>query len=159
MAAIAAYVMPRQTKSDAWNVFAQKAFNLARPYVLSFSQWQKWDIFSPDPLRRSSLYSVDMLKDEGWQPLRTIDFNAVPWYDRAKELKILGRLEEDWKDMAIPFLGNECERFPEAAGHSLRLQAYTHVVPKDLDSLKRLSTTKLRTTEKTLGTVDCLPQA
>lgn len=155
MAAIAAYVLPQNTASPGWNTFAVHAFNTARPYVLGSSQWQKWDIFSPDPLRRVSAYSVDVYDGSSWRTLKTLDFATVPAYERAKELKILGRLEESWQDMSITFLRNECNVLPQAAGHQLRLMAHSFVLPKELHQLATFSGTPRQMSEKPLGTYQC----
>ncbi|HRH94073.1 MAG TPA: hypothetical protein PKV72_06110 [Candidatus Peribacteria bacterium] len=155
MAAIAAYLLPQNTASARWNAFAVNAFNSARPYVLSLSQWQKWDIFSPDPLRRVSEYSVDVNEAGGWRTLKTLSFQTIPAYERAKELKILSRLEDNWQDMSATFLRGECEALPETAGRQLRLTAHSFILPKELHELTKFSDAPRQMTDKTLGTYQC----
>lgn len=155
MFAIAAYVAPQNTASARWNTFAIRSFNAARPYVLGLSQWQKWDIFSPDPLRRVSLYSIEVYRNDAWRSLKTLDFQHLPASERAKELKILGRLEDSWKGMTETYLQDECIALPEAAGLQLRLNVRSYVLPKTLAELAVFSTTVPQVTETVLGSVTC----
>ncbi len=155
MAAVAAYLLPRNTPWRAFNLLAGDAFNMSRPYILSLSQWQKWDIFSPDPLRRVSRFTVDAYRNGAWHTLATRTFETLQWYERPKELKILGRLEEDWGGMVPNYLEQECKLFPEAAGLRIRLQAHSIVLPKDLPSLSQFSHMRLRESERTLGETHC----
>lgn len=155
MAAIAAYLLPRNTPWRTFNLLAGDAFNLVRPYVLSVSQWQKWDIFSPEPLRRVSHFTVDAYSNDAWHTLRTMAFDTLPWHERAKELKILSRLEEDWGNMVPGYLAQECMRFPQAAGLPIRLQSHSIVLPKDMPTLRQFSQLRLRHAVRTLGEAHC----
>src|SRR5437764_493460 len=91
MTAVAVFLLPQR----AWNRAIKQ---LTTPYVLLTSQWQQWDIFSPDPLRRVSFYSLTTDDNAGAKTLLQLDYAHLPWNARAKELKILGRLQAEWKD-------------------------------------------------------------
>jgi len=66
-----------------------------RPYILVISQWQRWNLFSPNPLRRVKNFAVDMQKeDEMWEELITISPDTVEWWRRSPELKIMRRLSQ-----------------------------------------------------------------
>lgn len=145
MFAVTIYLLPA-------NAAPLKVRQYAARYVLTLSQWQKWDIFSPDPLTRVSDYRLERQTANGWETVRYMDFRSLPITTRAKELKVLGRLEDDWRGLTEPYLRAQCELYPSA---TLRLSATNIFLPRDLEALKRLSTTKLQTTEKILGTFSC----
>ncbi len=148
MAAIAVFLLPR-------GILPNEAHELTRPYILWTSQWQKWDIFSPDPLRRVSSYAIEVRQGERWVAIRNIDTNSLPWYAHAKELKLLGRLEENWNKLTSGYLRYECASLPGLAGATLRLRAIWYVLPSDTYALKRFSHGKPTTNDKVLGAVQC----
>lgn len=153
MAAIAVYLLPVPDGRFEHTVLLAR--NTTSPYVLLFSQWQKWDIFSPDPQRRASLYRVERNAGDRWETAMRIDYEHLPWWRRAKELKVAGRLEDDWKTLVPHYLLSLCDDIEDGAGSELRLITSTTIIPKYLDQLKRVSKTRATPTETLLGTVRC----
>lgn len=151
MTAVAAYLLPNNMYTE---IDATK--NVTRSYVLLTSQWQKWDIFSPNPLRRVSEYVIERDAGDRWETVREMTFDTLPWWERAKELKVLGRLEEErWNVLAGPYLRTYCPSFPSAAGTKLRLTARTIVLPFRLHELENMSSTYIPPSSAVLATVTC----
>lgn len=44
-----------------------------RPYTLITSQWQRWNLFSPDPLRRVIQMSIEAEFNGKWQTMTVIN--------------------------------------------------------------------------------------
>ncbi len=149
MAAVALYLLP---KTGTVLDIPKKA---TRPYVLLLSQWQKWDIFSPDPLRRVSSYVVERNAGDRKVLAAEINFDSLPWWRRAKELKVLGRIEGDWNMLGDTYLLSLCDDIPFAPGSSLRLIARSSVLPTQSDALSSLAEKRLPVTERILGTAVC----
>jgi len=151
MAAVGAYLMPN-------GMFTSVDFikNSSRGYVLQLSQWQKWDIFSPNPLRRVSDYAIERDAGDRWETEKVLTFDSLPWWKRAKELKVLGRLEEDrWLPLTEPFLRTYCKELPKASGKRIRLVAHSIVLPFRLHELRMVGTTFIPPTSTILGTASC----
>jgi hypothetical protein len=150
MAAVALYLLPRKNAGPLHAVQM-----LTRPYVLLFSQWQKWDIFSPDPLRRVSTYVVERNAGDRWETAAILDFDHLPWWRRAKELKVAGRVESEWKTLAEPYLKSLCDMIPYADGTDLKLTVRSIVVPSDTPSLASMADLKPAVSERTMAVVYC----
>lgn len=149
MLAVSLYLMP---ETDATRALK----NLTSPYVLLLSQWQQWNIFSPDPLRTSTAYRIEIKKDGKWEAVQVIDYAHLHWYERAKELKVLERLEtNDWKMLMPSYLTSLCPSLPDAHGKMIRLIAASFELPAELQKLEHLSPRLMMTTERELGSVSC----
>ncbi len=150
MFAVAAYLLPSNDDSP---------FNAVRrfsvPYVLGLSQWQQWNIFSPNPLQRLSVYRVERRIGDRWETAMIMDFHRLPWYARAKELKVLGRLQDDWKALLPYYLSSLCSRIPGGSGTEVRLYVQTTVLPSDLRALQRTAQTVNVPDERLLVSVHC----
>lgn len=85
-------------------------------------------------------------------------YARFPWTVRAKEMKILERLEENWTLLVPPYLQQICAGIPRSEGSVIRLVAVSVILPSRLDQLATLSTRRLPTTERVLGSVLCLHQ-
>lgn len=150
MFAIAAYLLPASTEGM---VGAMR--QLSVPYVLSLSQWQKWDIFSPNPLRRNSVYRIERDAGDRWETAIIIDYDHLPWHQRAKELKVLGRLQDSWKALLPDYLMSFCPRIPNGPGSDIRLLVATTVLPSDLKALKNTAENPAIPQETLLVSVRC----
>lgn len=97
MVAVGTYSIP----GDAQDGFSQwiRTHVVARiaPYVLLTSQWQQWNLFSPDPLRRVITYRIERLTDDGtWAPVGGITPSTYGLWRHAVRFKLLGQaLAED----------------------------------------------------------------
>ncbi len=128
---------------------------LVRPYMQLTSQWQSWDIFSPDPLRRASFFRLEIETKDMPETVALLDAAHLPWYERAKELKVLGRLYDDWGVLAADYVRSMCPQFPQAAGEVMRLVASSTVIPSDLPHLATLASWNPSFEDRTLATIRC----
>ncbi|MBP9773023.1 MAG: hypothetical protein KBD00_00150 [Candidatus Peribacteraceae bacterium] len=128
--AIAVYLIPSSATLPLMNKVITPIKTFTSSYVLITSQWQIWDIFSPNPLRRVSLHSIDTrLVDGRWQTIRPLDPQSIPWPIRVKELKILGRLEEDgWRNAVPSYLAARCT-MEQLSDIDIRLHVVRYVIP------------------------------
>ena len=149
MFAVGAYLLPRD------NGLYGKLVKISSPYILLLSQWQKWDIFSPDPLRRVSEYRIERNAGDRWELAKRFDFESLSILHRAKELKVLGRLEGDWGKLTPAYILSLCPSIPQSEGTELRLIVDSVLLPSDLSALKRIATTKLEITERIMGSIRC----
>ncbi len=64
-------------------------------YAFLTSQWQQWNLFSPDPTRNSTQYVIDKLNDDGatWEHVFTIDHDTLGWWRSTDELTGLRKLQ------------------------------------------------------------------
>ena len=96
---------------------------LIRPYVLATSQWQRWNLFSPDPLRRVIEFEFDQKIDGSWVNVYTLNEKNVTWFQRAPELKIMRRMEDEkMRPLQKRYVEDFCRRnrIPEGAEMRLR---------------------------------------
>lgn len=148
------YILPLEAKGEEKNLFGT-LHRFSAPYVLILSQWQQWDIFSPDPLRRVTEYRVERHAGDRFEVVRRFDYeNLLPW-ERAKELKILGRIEDDWHVLSEAYLMALCPSLPQSAGRALRLVGLTTVIPRTLPELRHFSERPHPMQEKLLAEIRC----
>lgn len=147
--AVSLYLLTNKDSAGFWS-----AREVVSPYILLLSQWQMWNIFSPDPLRRVSSYRIDTRINGIWKPLQNIDYDHLRWPERAKELKILERLEDSFSVLVPSYLQSSCTRL-QAEGKTIRLVARSTVLPALLQELITLRLQTLLATERVLGTTLC----
>lgn len=130
-----------------------KAWTL--PYVLLTSQWQKWDIFSPDPLRRVSSFRIESNVSGSYTTVLPLDGMDISWWRRTKELKILGRIRDDWNKLTPQYLAYYCESIPGVEDADIRLHAKEYVLPSELHLLRSFAKRPPTYSEKILATLHC----
>ncbi len=160
MTAVAAYVIPDEAKDPVSDFTRTRITPLIRPYMLATSQWQKWNIFSPDPLRRVSSYDLDVRDDDGrWRTVRRIEFGLLPWHKRAKELKILRRTEDAGERGGAMYLAAVCRelRLPAGTLLRLRLDSYVLPTPRELEQAGGWSMWNPSRRSSTLAEHACIP--
>jgi hypothetical protein len=153
MAAVGAYLMP-----SGMFAIVDIVYVTTRPYVLLTSQWQKWDIFSPNPIRRVSTYRIERDAGDRWETARVFSFDSLPLWHRAKELKVLSRLEAkdgNWNMLVEPYLRSLCGSIEKSEGMRLRLVADTVVLPAELSALSRVSENTVPPFPTILGSASC----
>ncbi len=102
------------------------------PYVQMTSQWQRWNLFSPDPLRRVTYMSVEYRNGRNWVTIKEIDEYHLSWWQRAPELKIIRRMEEDGMTaLQERYLHDICRTQHLPEGSLLRLQRRSMVIPNN----------------------------
>lgn len=147
MAAVGFYLMP-----TGWFT-AERDFTMG--YVLLLSQWQKWDIFSPDPLRQVNIYRVERQGPNGWEIAMELDRKNLPFFERVKETKVLTRLDGDWKALIPSYLQSLCDRIEDSSGDELFLRSTAWTLPMDQHELTTYSKRTPRTSERILGSGVC----
>ena len=150
MAATGLYLLPVKGSK-----IVAKAQSLTKPYILLFSQWQKWDIFSPDPMRRVSVYRIELRRGADWIPVTYLDPQRISWWRSASEMKVLGRLEEGWSELSPWYLRTYCPDVEGTPYANLRLVARSYVLPSNQYELSHMSDTRLHHTESIMATIFC----
>lgn len=150
MTAVAAYLLPPDKDALYGNIQ-----QLTVPYVRLLSQWQKWDIFSPNPLRRNSVYRIERDAGDRWETAMILDFEHLRWYERSKELKVLGRLQDSWSVLLPNYLLSLCPRIPDVQGTEVRLVVDRTILPRELAALKENATTPNLPSKTELSSVRC----
>lgn len=129
MTAVAVYIIPDETKDPITPKLEDTILPAARPYLLMTSQWQKWNIFSPDPLRRVSSYDIQVNEEGVWRTTKRLEYKLLPWWNRAKELKILRRVEDGGEKAGKAYLEAACREEIVPRGALVRLQIDSYVIP------------------------------
>lgn len=102
-----------------------------KPYVLITSQWQRWNLFSPDPLRRVIEMRIEQLVESQWEEAWAMHPKNVSYWQRAPELKILRRMEgEDNTALQDVYVKRICKQKGIPVGTSVRLTKRWYVIPK-----------------------------
>lgn len=133
MAAVAAYAAPDYTPEPLLSL-KEDIVEISRPYILMTSQWQKWNLFSPDPLRRIVSFHIDKeLKDGSWEEIKIVGPGNVEWWHRATELKVIRRMEEsegggNLQALRERYVLEQCKDLPD--GTKLRLRRLYYVIPR-----------------------------
>ncbi|MAE68333.1 hypothetical protein CL635_00785 [bacterium] len=107
--------------------------NYVRPYILITSQWQRWNLFSPDPLRRVIEMKFDrQVSDETWVNIYTLNEKTVGWWQRAPELKIMRRMEDENNEpLQERYVHDLCRTRGIPAGTRMRLRKRWFIIPKN----------------------------
>lgn len=154
MFAVSAYVIPISRPGGMGSI-GQTLHDVSAPYVLALSQWQQWNLFAPDPIRRVSLYSIDMDVGNQWIPTPLVDPTTRPFYEYAKLMKVLGRLETTHHSLVNSFLLYECRNLEGSDNHRLRLRIDVFNLPSNLIDLRQRRGTSPTTSQRIAGTVLC----
>lgn len=96
MAAIGVYSIPVDAKDPVARWFGERLRPAVIRYVLITSQWQQWNLFAPNPLRRMMFYRLDAADPSGaWTTVATIDDRAYGPWRHAVRFKLLGQALEE----------------------------------------------------------------
>lgn len=132
MAAVGLYALPpdahdRVTEWLRWNVVP-----LVRPYIFLTSQWQQWNLFSPDPLREVTVYSIAAEIDGAWRFRTALEKGTLPWWRDGDELKLLRNLQDGGdrlRAVSERYAQIACRPLGLAPGTPVRLQYDSYVIP------------------------------
>lgn len=133
-AAVASYSLPPDANDPAMLLLRQKSMTLFRPYMLITSQWQQWNLFAPNPLRRVVRYVIQIRIGDTWKTVEVLDEHTIAWWRDADELKLLRRLEDGedyWTPVRNRYLEDICAQKKIAGGTPIRLYYRYYVIPKD----------------------------
>ena len=133
MSAVAIYTIPRES-TDRVSIWArEKLLPKVTPYMLQTSQWQLWNLFAPNPLRRVTYYALDTWENGAWQEHTVIRPGTYPFWSHAWHFKMLLALWEENRVDLLPVSEHlaqlQCERFGIAPGQRMRLRYEITVVP------------------------------
>ena len=68
---------------------------IVEPYLLFTNQWQNWDLFSPDPMRRTSRYHIAARLGSTWTTLRILEPSTARLWRRSDEFSFPLQMEEN----------------------------------------------------------------
>ncbi len=136
MSAVVAFSIDTNWSIPPLTIFKNVVNPWTRPYILLTGQWQQWNLFSPDPLRRISQYRVDQSINETWHTVLAIDA-SLPYPRRAGMTKTLRRIEDRGSNDALTqrFLALVCRDKGIPEGMKVRLQRRYSVLPKPSEPL------------------------
>lgn len=128
MFAVAAYALPSAATDRLTTLLRGTLTRAATPYVKATSQWQQWDLFSPNPYTRVSRYVFEVREAEGaWTPAVTMEARSFPLLRRAALIKLFHNILDD----SSPVLTQRLMRhlcvdrgLPEGTPVRLRIEAY-----------------------------------
>ena len=131
-AAVGIYALPGDAKDTVSTWVKGHLTRYVSPYILVTSQWQQWNLFSPDPLRRVSEYTLETQREGEWELLTTLKPGSFPWWRHAAQFKMLGSLLE-WdakRDEVVDrFLQLACREHSLQPGTPIRLVYRFYVIP------------------------------
>lgn len=132
MFAVAAYSIPLNAKEPLVVAARERLRPMVMPYLFTTSQWQQWNLFSPDPLRRVTSYILQIEKEGTWTDFAVINRKTVPWSALSRELKLLNNIEggENFMPVRQAILQNYCRTLGLPAGTPLRLVFESYVLPQ-----------------------------
>lgn len=90
MTAVALYAIPWSADDAPTRWVRTHLANRVHPYVLSLSQWQQWNLFSPDPLRRISYFVFQYDHEGTWITLQHYKPGMHSWWRHANRFKLYG---------------------------------------------------------------------
>jgi len=134
MTAVALYTIPETTK-DPLTLFVRTNITpVIRPYLFLTSQWQRWNLFSPDPLRRITTYTLEKETATGWESVPNFGYPRMSPFKHIDYFKILNALDND-REKLMPvrtaFLQSFCKEAGVMQGVHVRLHASSVVLSKN----------------------------
>lgn len=136
-AAVALFSIPTEAVDPVSTPLKEYAKPIVRPYMLATSQWQLWNLFSPDPLRRVTFHGIEIQDGEKWRMVANMAPNALPWWRDSDELKLLRNLEDTVNEGAQfreRYLQMFCEEHRLPSGLPIRLATIQTVIDLPPDS-------------------------
>lgn len=132
MFSIAVYALPSNAH-DRFSTWARDTVRpVVTPYIFATSQWQQWNLFSPDPLRRVTSYVLQTRQGLNWDTVAVIDRQTVPWHQLTREMKMLSNIEmgsESLNPVREQLLQTYCDMYHIAPGMQLRMVYDMYVLP------------------------------
>jgi len=133
MVAVGVYALPDSaSKKPGIQKISQMVRPITRPYMLATSQWQKWPLFAPDPLRRVVEFRIQALENGQWETVERVAGDTIAWWRRGPELKIVRRLEKEDRKEPIrkQYTRLACAKHNLSPGTRLRLLVDEFLIPK-----------------------------
>jgi len=136
MAAVLLYSIPWAANDAPTRWVRINVSAKVHPYILATSQWQQWNLFSPDPLRRVSHYVVQYKHEKAWITLRHYKPGMYEWWRHSNRFKLLGEFLDNQGEGYHPFahhlLHRLCAGEKLQPGTQIRLFRSSYVIPMHL---------------------------
>ncbi len=118
---------------DPYYWLHEELYPIVQPYVLYTSQWQMWNLFSPNPLRRVSTLSFEVQEGDTWKEFDRLGARHVKWWRRTYMLKILRRsiVNDRYEPLRKNFLQHHCKVNGVQDGSVIRMKWLYYVIPMD----------------------------
>jgi hypothetical protein len=130
MAAVGVYSIPADAHDPLAELGRRVISPQVAPYILTTSQWQQWNMFSPEPLHRFGEYRIQTLKNNQWVTIRTLTSENIPWWRHGGELKLIRLLEEpNTEALRVRYLQQLCRPLGLNADDVIRLELHVAYVP------------------------------
>lgn len=132
MFAVLVYSIPMDFNGNAAADIRNRLRPIAMPYLFATSQWQQWNLFSPDPLRRVTNYVLQVQQNGEWYDYGFINRRTVPWSALSREMKLLINLEggENFEPARRELLQTYCRMMNLPIQTPLRLVYERYVLPQ-----------------------------
>lgn len=132
MCAVLIYTVPRIAEDPFATLAKERLIPRITPYLLVTSQWQLWDLFSPDPMRRITVYDIQAKQNGIWTTVEHIAPGSYPWWEHAARFKLLLNTLDEFnvrKEVRLKFLQLQCRDHALVADTPIRLQMTYYVIP------------------------------
>lgn len=134
MFAVSVYSIPRDAKDMYATWSRQVLLPKVTPYMLITSQWQLWNLFSPDPLRRVTFYRIETETNGDWYELTTIQPGTFSAWRHATWFKLLGNIWNEFDEPKSPLAGRMlhllCKEHNVQEHTPIRLVYEYYVIPQ-----------------------------
>lgn len=133
VAGVGLYSIPGDA-SDPMSRFArEKITPFFTPYVLITSQWQQWNLFAPNPLRRVIFYRIEKQSASGeWSRIALINDHTYSHWRHSVRFKLLGQAIEEGggkPELAERAAQVFCAEYAMKEGTRMRIWHEVTVVP------------------------------
>jgi hypothetical protein len=134
MFAVTVFSTPREAKDPVAQYSLTTLLPMVIPYMQTTSQWQLWNLFAPDPLRRVTHYYVEYQENDQWKNIASIKRGSFSFWRHAIQFKMLGnifRRSEGFKSpLHARFLHLVCKDHQLVIGTPIRIQFDDYILPK-----------------------------
>lgn len=133
MIGVGVFSLPVDSKNvvKEW-MFAHVA-PITRPYMLITSQWQQWNLFAPNPLRRIVFYRIERENIDGeWAYVDSINQTSFTPWRHSVRFKLYSQVLEE--DTSRPELAEQaaqvlCDEYGMEDGTHIRIWHELTIIP------------------------------
>ncbi len=133
MFSVGVYAVPRISQDKISVAWRMHLLPIVTPYMLMTSQWQLWNIFAPDPLRRVTFYRIETKNDDSWNELITYKPGTLSLWRHATYFKMFSNMLDEESDTLAPIAGRFlhllCKEHAVASGTPVRLKYIYYIIP------------------------------
>jgi hypothetical protein len=133
MTAIAVFSLPTDANDRVTQWIRYNTASAFSPYVFQTSQWQQWNLFAPNPLRRIVFYRIDTKTQDGdWMRVTTIDSTTYGLWRHTTRFKLLSlAIEEQTRRPALTERAAQvlCTEYGFIPGERIRIWHEIAIVP------------------------------